>query len=81
LYGIVFSAMSTSIEPQCSKCPMVKKYGAASETASSDNQSTSQEFVVVVYRQVGARDGFTITARLGSGVSNLIKGGVAWRRK
>jgi len=38
-------------------------------------------YFVVVYREVGAGDGFIITARLGSGVSNLIKGGVIWRRK
>jgi len=40
-----------------------------------------RRYLVVVYREVGARDGFIITARLGSGVSNLIKGGVVWRRK
>jgi hypothetical protein len=38
-------------------------------------------YFVVVYGEVDARDGFIITARLGSGVSNLIKGGVIWRRK
>jgi hypothetical protein len=38
-------------------------------------------YFVVVYREANAKDGFIITARLGSGVSNLIKGGVIWRRK
>ena len=38
-------------------------------------------YLVVVYREVNAKDGFIITSRLGSGVSNLIKGGVIWRRK
>ena len=38
-------------------------------------------YFIVVYREVSAKDGFIITARLGSGVSNLIKGGVVWRRK
>jgi len=38
-------------------------------------------YVVVVYREVSPEDGFIITARIGSGVANLIKGGVIWRKK
>jgi len=38
-------------------------------------------YVVVVYREVSAKDGFIITARVGSGVANVIKGGVIWRKK
>jgi len=38
-------------------------------------------YVVVVYREVSAKDGFIITARVGSGVANAIKGGVIWRKK
>ena len=38
-------------------------------------------YVVVVYREVSPEDGFIITARIGSGVASLIKGGVIWRKK
>jgi hypothetical protein len=38
-------------------------------------------YIVVVYREIKGRDGFIITARLGSDVGNLIRGGVVWLRK
>jgi hypothetical protein len=38
-------------------------------------------YVVVVYRELSVEDGFMITARIGSGVANVIKGWVIWRKK
>jgi hypothetical protein len=38
-------------------------------------------YIVVVYREITPKDGFIITARLGSGIANVIKGGVLWRKK
>jgi len=38
-------------------------------------------YVVVVYREVSPEDAFIITARVGSGVANVIKGGAIWRKK
>jgi len=38
-------------------------------------------YLTAVYRETTQQDGFIITARIGSNVGNLIKGGVVWRKK
>jgi hypothetical protein len=40
-----------------------------------------QKYLIVAYREIDRRNGFIITARFGSDIGDLIRGGVVWRRK
>ena len=38
-------------------------------------------YLIVLYREVEADDGFIITARISSDVGNVLRGGIIWQKK